>query len=192
MCNHAIQVLQSTPPRFIDCGSSDEEPILIWTDGSWEPSTGFAGIGAVVLDSKGGAASVYEGVVPDLLLKRWRDEVGDQVICEIELYALLMLRHGLQNILSGRRVIFFIDNDAARSVVIRGQSKSQAMHRLALALAAVESASPCISWIERVPSASNIADLPSRKEGGKAQRIVRAASVSPFFEDHSLLKAYLL
>ncbi|CAE7467862.1 unnamed protein product, partial [Symbiodinium necroappetens] len=192
MCNHAIQVLQNTPPRFIDCGPSDEAPVLVWTDGSWEPSTGFAGIGAVVLDSKGGAASVYEGVVPDLLLKRWRDEVGDQVICEIELYALLMLRVGLQNILSGRKVIFFIDNDAARSGVIRGQSKSQAMHRLALALAAVESTSPCISWTERVPSASNIADLPSRKEGWKAQRIVRAASVSPFFEDLSLLKAYLL
>ena len=75
MCNHAIQVLQSTPSRFIDCSSSDEKPVLTWTDGSWKPSTGFAGIGAAVLDSKGGAASVYEGVVPDLLLKRWRERL---------------------------------------------------------------------------------------------------------------------
>ena len=45
------------------------------------------------------------------------------------------------------------------------------MHHLAIALAVVEASAPCISWTERVPSASNIADFPSRREGWKAHRL---------------------
>ena len=66
------------------------------------------------------------------------------------------------------------------------------MHHLAIALAVVEASAPCIAWIERVPSVSNIADYPSRKEGWKAQRIVRASKVDPFPEDPSLIDGYLL
>ena len=149
-------------------------------------------MGSVVLDTRSGIALVQEGSVPDRVLRRWRDEVGDQIICEIELYAVLMTRAGLQNLLAGRRVIFFVDNEAARSVIIRGQSKSSAMHHLAIALAVVEASAPCISWTERVPSASNIADIPSRREGWKAQKIVRAAGVDPFPEDPALIDDYLL
>ena len=192
MCRHAITILRQTPPRFITCNQADGSPVLVWTDGSWEPKTGFAGLGSVVLDTRSGIALVQEGSVPSRVLRRWREEVGDQIICEIELYAVLMTRAGLQNLLAGRRVIFFIDNEAARSVIIRGLSKSHAMHHLAIALAVVEASAPCIAWAERVPSASNIADYPSRKEGWKAQRIVRASKVDPFFEDPSLIDGYLL
>ena len=192
MCQHTISVLRQTPPRFITCNPADESPVLVWTDGSWEPKSGFAGVGSVVLDTRSGVALVQEGSVPDRVLRRWREEVGDQIICEIELYAVLMTRVGLQNLLAGRRVIFFVDNEAARSVIIRGQSKSSAMHHLAIALAVVEASAPCISWTERVPSASNIADFPSRREGWKAQKIVRAARVDPFPEDSALIDDYLL
>ena len=192
MCRHTISVLQQTPPRFISCNPVDESPILVWTDGSWDPTSGFAGVGSVILDTRTGVSLVQEGSVPERLLRRWKDEVGDQIICEMELYAVLMTRAGLPNLLAGRRVIFFIDNEAARSVIIRGQSKSSAMHNLAIALAVVEAAAPCISWIERVPSASNVADYPSRKEGWKAQKIVRAAKVDPFHEDSSLIDEFLL
>ncbi|CAE7464336.1 unnamed protein product [Symbiodinium sp. CCMP2592] len=192
MCKHTIKILVSTPPRFISCDSTGEPPILVWTDGAWEPAKAFAGIGAVILDASSGVSRVFQGQVPERLVVRWREEVGEQIICEVELYALLMIRACLQNFLSGKRIIFFIDNDAARSVVLRGQSRSDAMHRLALALSMVEAVAPCISWIERVPSSSNIADWPSRGEGWKAQKVVRAAEVEPYFVDQSLIDAYLL
>ncbi|CAE7725562.1 unnamed protein product [Symbiodinium sp. CCMP2592] len=192
MCKHTIKLLVSTPPRFISCDSTGEPPILVWTDGAWEPAKAFAGIGAVILDASSGVSRVFQGQVPESLVVRWREEVGEQIICEVELYALLMIRACLQNFLSGKRIIFFIDNDAARSVVLRGQSRSDAMHRLAMALSMVEAVAPCISWIERVPSSSNIADWPSRGEGWKAQKVVRAAEVEPYFVDQSLIDAYLL
>ncbi|CAE7222566.1 unnamed protein product [Symbiodinium sp. CCMP2592] len=192
MCEHTIKILVSTPPRFISCDSTGEPPILVWTDGAWEPAKAFAGIGAVILDASSGVSRVFQGQVPERLVVRWREEVGEQIICEVELYALLMIRACLQNFLSGKRIIFFIDNDAARSVVLRGQSRSDAMHRLAMALSMVEAVAPCISWIERVPSSSNIADWPSRGEGWKAQKVVRAAEVEPYFVDQSLIDAYLL
>ncbi|CAE6941197.1 unnamed protein product [Symbiodinium sp. CCMP2592] len=192
MCKHTIKILVSTPPRFISCDSTGEPPILVWTDGAWEPAKAFAGIGAVILDASSGVSRVFQGQVPERLVVRWREEVGEQIICEVELYALLMIRACLQNFLSGKRIIFFIDNDAARSVVLRGQSRSDAMHRLAMALSMVEAVAPCISWIERVPSSSNIADWPSRGEGWKAQKVVRAAEVEPYFVDQSLIDAYLL
>ncbi|CAE7830851.1 unnamed protein product [Symbiodinium sp. CCMP2592] len=163
MCKHTIKILVSTPPRFISCDSTGEPPILVWTDGAWEPAKAFAGIGAVILDASSGVSRVFQGQVPERLVVRWREEVGEQIICEVELYALLMIRACLQNFLSGKRIIFFIDNDAARSVVLRGQSRSDAMHRLALALSMVEAVAPCISWIERVPSSSNIAEWPSKR-----------------------------
>ncbi|CAE7029847.1 unnamed protein product [Symbiodinium sp. CCMP2592] len=192
MCRHTVKILLSTPPRFISCDSTGEPPILIWTDGAWEPAKAFAGIGAVILDASSGVSRVFQGQVPERLVARWREEVGEQIICEVELYALLMIRAGLQNFLSGRRIIFFIDNDAARSVVLRGQSRSEAMHRLAMALSMVDAVAPCISWIERVPSSSNIADWPSRGEGWKAQKVVRAVKVESYFFDQSLIDAYLL
>ncbi|CAE7664556.1 unnamed protein product [Symbiodinium sp. CCMP2592] len=192
MCRHTIKILVSTPPRFISCDSTGEPPILVWTDGAWEPAKAFAGIGAVILDASSGVSRVFQGQVPERLVVRWREEVGEQIICEVELYALLMIRAGLQNFLSGKRIIFFIDNDAARSVVLRGQSRSDAMHRLALALSMVDAVAPCISWIERVPSSSNIADWPSRGEGWKAQKVVRATEVEPYLVDQSLIDAYLL
>ncbi|CAE7811948.1 unnamed protein product [Symbiodinium sp. CCMP2592] len=192
MCRHTIKILVSTPPRFISCDSTGEPPILVWTDGAWEPAKAFAGIGAVILDASSGVSRVFQGQVPERLVVRWREEVGEQIICEVELYALLMIRAGLQNFLSGKRIIFFIDNDAARSVVLRGQSRSDAMHRLALALSMVDAVAPCISWIERVPSSSNIADWPSRGEGWKAQKVVRATDVEPYLVDQSLIDAYLL
>ena len=95
MCRHTISVLQQTPPRFISCNPVDESPILVWTDGSWDPTLGFAGVGSVILDTRTGVSLVQEGTVPERLLRRWRDEVGDQIICEIELYAVLMTRAGL-------------------------------------------------------------------------------------------------
>ena len=90
-----------------------------------------AGIGLAAHDCFSGAGWVYEGFVPSDLLEHWKAEVGEQLICEIELFAILASMLELTSILQSRRIVWWVDNDAARSVLIKGASKSWAMHSLA-------------------------------------------------------------
>ena len=103
--------------------------------------------------------------MPKELTAKWVREVGSQIICEVELFALLAVRSHLQNMLRGRKTIYWIDNDSARATVIQGSSKSAAMFSLALILAEVDNTSPTLAWMERVPSFSNVADWPSKLLG---------------------------
>ena len=86
--------------------------------------------------------------MPQVLTAKWVKDVGSQIICEVELFALIAVRSHLQNMLHGRKTIYWIDNDSARATVIKGSSKSTAMFSLALILAEVDNASPTLAWIE--------------------------------------------
>ena len=58
--------------------------------------------------------------------------------------------------------ICFIDNEASRISVIKKSSRSRAMFALVNFLSLVDSQAPFMAWIERVPTHSNPAGLPSR------------------------------
>ena len=47
-CEYAIRMLRAAKPRKLNCGF-EKKPILLFTDGCWEK--GFAGIGAVIVDT---------------------------------------------------------------------------------------------------------------------------------------------
>ena len=60
---------QTAKPRKLDC-YFEKQPILIFTDGCW--GKGFAGIGAVIVDTADGKKFVCMGVVPERLLDLWK------------------------------------------------------------------------------------------------------------------------
>ena len=62
----------------------------------------------------------------------------------------------------GRRILLFVDNDSARFALIKGYTPSVASARLVAAFWEMEACLASYCWIDRVPSASNIADGPSR------------------------------
>ena len=101
---------------------------MIFTDGAWED--GRAGIGAVIIDLSTNFSVVLEGSVPDPLLQMWLREVGDQLICQIELYTMVVIRWVYASLLQGRRTIWWVDNDAARYSLIKGSSSSLTMKDL--------------------------------------------------------------
>ncbi|CAE7736953.1 unnamed protein product [Symbiodinium sp. CCMP2592] len=187
-CKTTQAVLSTTPPRILRI-FDPRPPIHVWTDGAWEDP--WAGIGAVVLDTLDDSARVFAGCVPTKLLERWKLDVGSQLICEIELYALVTLRRMLQNSLCNRRVIFWLDNEAARTSAIKGLSKSESMYRLAHYLAVIEAEAPCVAWYERVPSFSNVADPPSRGDGQSILSLVGAKVVEAFIHDESSNQRFL-
>lgn len=164
VCDYAIEVLKCSAPRVIGC-NLDKTPICIFTDGSWE--NGEAGVGAVVIDRLNDVKRVFAGNVGNFLIDMWTKH-SPHIICQIELYVLVLLRWLLKEEMKHRRCIFFVDNDAARFSTIKGSSSSDTMRGLVRAFFAFDLTHPTYSWIERVPSSSNPADSPSRGKPGEA------------------------
>ena len=156
---HTLEVLQIIQPRNISLADV-ETPILVYTDGAYESGKGTWG--AIILDPVSGLRLCFEGVVPSYLLAAWSSQVGEQLICQIEMFAFLCVRWHLRDLLHGRRVIAFIDNEPCRFALIKGRSASEPLFRMVHACSCIEAVMPCFPWIERVASKSNPSDLPSR------------------------------
>ena len=86
LCNLAISLITSLPPRLFKAGAM-RDPLLTFTDGAWE--SGCAGAGAVVYDPCGNSTSCFEIEVPDKLVELWVSETGEQIISQIEMFALI-------------------------------------------------------------------------------------------------------
>ena len=97
--------------------------------------------------------------VPNLRQQKFRD---GNMIFGFELLTPVDFLWANRNKLAGKRIILFIDNSAALSALIRGDST----HPMAAALTAAfwhtaRKYNICI-WLDRVSSKLNIADLPTR------------------------------
>ena len=159
LCNKIKDLLAGAKPRRVSWHSPDS-PMLIFTDAAFEK--GRATLGAVVIDTLGGPADIYDGELPAKLLASWQRYADEQIICQAELAAAVSIRYLLRKRLAGRKCIYFIDNESARFALIRAVSGVPSMQALASLFHVWDEDHPHYAWVERVPSASNPADLPSR------------------------------
>lgn len=155
-----VSLLESTGPRVLKL-TDPGEPVLIFTDGSWEKGEGL--VGAFLYDPRTRQSIVLADRIPDSLIAHWKKEVGDQLICEIELFIMVACRIEWKHLLVNRRSIWFVDNEAARRGLLKGTSHSREMDRMIQIFYELDAEFPTFWWLERVPSKSNPADLPSRK-----------------------------
>lgn len=79
---------------------------------SWED--GIAKAGAVFFNGSSGKGWIAEVEVPEELIHFWLERVGSQLICQIEFFALLVLRLKVADELTNQKSIAWIDNEAAR------------------------------------------------------------------------------
>jgi len=84
------------------------------------------------------------------------------VIFEAELLALLVCFTIWKKQLRDCPAMFFIDNNATRDVSISGRARTYPGSSLVAELLSLEDSAGVNAWYARVPSASNIADGPSR------------------------------
>ena len=84
------------------------------------------------------------------------------VITSLEVLPVFLARSLWGSAMAHRRVFFFIDNDGARHSLIKTTTGSSSVMRVLRNLVHLQAASPSFIWYVRVPSASNIADAPSR------------------------------
>lgn len=174
LCRFTSQLLNKLARRVVDC-SGCKVPVLIFTDAAFEE--GKATWGMVALDSHSGVREVAGGDVPHSLVAQWQESGGEQVIAQAETFACLLARIHYRNLITRRRTIFFVDNEACRFSLIRGSSRSKSMLQLAQEFHSAGEDDRSVTWIERVPSASNPADAPSRGAPQEAAQVVGGACV---------------
>ena len=141
----------------------DPTPVLLFTDGSFEPSADGdkAMIGGVlIIDDL--PCRVFGNHVPSELLKRWHDAGKGHLIGQIEMYAIVVARFLWKHLLQDRRVILFVDNWGVLDCYIPGTSKEKTWRELLLCIEEIDAKHPSHIWATRVPSESNVADPPSR------------------------------
>ena len=85
-CNYAEVALKSCKPKIL-CADGEVRPVLFFTDASWESGRG--GLGVVLVDVAMHEAWVYSGEPPSSLRDAWVDELGDHIICQLELYTMV-------------------------------------------------------------------------------------------------------
>ena len=171
VCDYLLTVAKSVQPRRIRLHDSDL-PWIIYTDGAYEDGRGTWG--ALVYDPLTGKRLVFAGEVPAVLTSYWAATVGEQLICEIELFAYICVRWHLRKELNNRYGIAFIDNESSRMTLIKRNSPSHAMFLMVSLLSLLDVVLPFSVWCDRVPSASNPADLPSRGKSAELGKLLHA------------------
>ena len=171
ICSLIEFLVSAAKPRIV-AAERNLEPVIVYTDGAYEGCEG--SWGALTIDKQTGVRQVYHGLVPDRLLQHWLATVGEQVICEVEMYAYLCVRWACRATWNSRCGICFIDNEACRLSLIKRNSPSNAMFLLICAISIIDTQTPFAAWMERVPSPANPADLPSRQKAEELCHMLEA------------------
>ena len=90
------------------------------------------------------------------------------------MYAYICVRWHLRGLLDGRLGICSIDNESCRMSLAKRNSSSTAMLLLTSMVSIVDTNRPFAAWFARVPSFSNLADMPSRGKSADLCRLVGA------------------
>ena len=145
---------------------------LLYTD-----ATGAGGLGATLIlaDNPRTAVLTLSGVIPaaehtNLLQPRYDDDQElfgfampePNAIYLLELFAVLASLRKLRPLLRYARLVIFIDNEAAKSALIKGDSSSTMARWIVGECWHILASTSAHAWFERVPSLSNPADAPSR------------------------------
>ena len=122
-------------------------------------------MGGAILDRDSGSKvwEAFGGVVPGPVVSGWNLDVGhSKVIHQAELYPAQLALEMWAEKVRGRRVVLFVDNDAARGALIKGLTRTRPSARIVSKFWEAAARSEVYLWVDRVPSAANPADGPSR------------------------------
>ena len=138
----------------------------VYVDAAFEPN-GFSGIGGLVV-GKGGQILAWFGeqILPEDLsrLRTTADGEKETVIFELEALALALSIEVFKAFLKDSSTVFFTDNEGVFGTFVRGHSEVRRCAQLLDFFCQREEELGVTCWLERVPSASNPADAPSRGE----------------------------
>ena len=118
--------------------------------------------GAAYYDPESHHALMFGDYVPTCWTDKWRTEGKKQLICQAELFPVLVAKNTWSHLISGRAVLWFIDNNSSLAAVIRSYSPVLENYELLVINARLDVELQAMHWYTRVPSKSNLSDDPSR------------------------------
>ena len=164
------------------------ETMLVFTDGACEGSdTKSGGIGGVLVDQSGSCVRHFSFSVPDFFMTAALEK-SDNPIYELELLPIYVSMIAWKLLLQGRHVVFYLDNDAARSAVCKGVGSTGLAQSIVRSIMVCESAMELKSWYARVPTHSNISDGPSRMD---CSEVLQMGSIGTEVDLNKLLEDLL-
>ena len=108
-CDVVCQVASSAKPKTLS-SYDPSGPIILYTCNFFEDGIGVWG--AFLIGCEDAISHVVQSRVPSELVNKWVKQVGQQIICEIELFAYCSPRVYFAEILESRRGIVFVENEA--------------------------------------------------------------------------------
>ncbi|CAE7818168.1 unnamed protein product, partial [Symbiodinium necroappetens] len=117
----ALETLKSGGPRCVGAWSQ-QPPVLVFTDGACEQEGNLVTHGALLFDPVTGRKEVFGDHVPKCLVERWKGGGKKQVIFFAEIFPVVVAKATWKDVVQGRRVLFFLDNEGARFTFIRSYS----------------------------------------------------------------------
>ena len=157
----ALSLLGDAKPRRVGPWSY-LPPVVIFTDGACEQDGEVVSLGAVLIDPLSGRQEVLGAEVLAVVVQAWRAGGKRQVIFFAEIYPILIAKKTWAKLLEGRRVLIFIDNEAAKFSFVRNYSAQINATAMLPENAQLDFHSQALCWYSRVPSKNNIADAASR------------------------------
>ena len=153
-------------PRSIDA-SPKTKPVLVFTDAACEFEGGKAivTVGGVLITEF--EVRAFSGILPQALISQWEACGKKHYITQAELYAVCAARLVWKVFLDGLRSVWFVDNSGALGSCIKAHSSDVWMRKLLCYFEKFDQDNPTIAWYTRVPSTSNVGDLPSRGKWSK-------------------------
>ena len=153
---------------------SNTPPLLIFTDGAVEESSSKVTHGALLVDPWKETSYFFGDHVPGNFVEMWQRAGKKQVTAQAEIFPVLIAKETWQSEISGRSVLWFLDNDSARLALIRCFSPVLDNFCLVQLNARLDSKLHARHWYSRVPSKSNPSDDASRLEFSAYKRSVQS------------------
>ena len=122
-----------------------------------------AGFGGALVSPQGTAVNFFSFELKGDDLSYLNPAGKKTAIFQCEFFAILVAFE-LWGKLSSKQVVFYVDNDGVRDVLISCNMADPVGSVLLTSVLELEGALAISSWFTRVPSKSNIADSPSRGE----------------------------
>ena len=150
----------SAPP--IEISRTVLDTWIVFTDGACEGAGDKVGsIGGVLINPNGYLVEYFSSRVPSVLMSKLC-ETSANPIYELELLPVLISFFCWRKHLANSQTVFYLDNDAARAGLTKALGATQLAEAIVHHVTSIESEICNKPWYGRVPTASNIADDPSR------------------------------
>ena len=157
----AMHCLVNSKPRQVEAWSG-RVPIILFTDGACENEGALVTHGAVLFDPESNLALMFGDEIPHEWTSKWKSEGRKQLICQAELFPVIIAKNTWKDFLKGRSILWFIDNNSSLAAIIRSYSPVLDNFEMLVINARLDTELQCLHWYSRVPSRSNLSDDPSR------------------------------